>query len=157
GITTAVAARASAAACPIAPPGNARCRSRTGTIAAVVDALDHAASRSSMTHLRRRLLACLAVALVLVAIEVIRSRAPAPPAGPDPAEPPRTRHPTPDATPPYTTRPARERSPSLRQHAHNPVDWYPWGEEAFAKARSERKPILLSVGYSTCHWCHVME
>ena len=52
---------------------------------------------------------------------------------------------------------AREQSPYLRQHAGNPVDWYPWGEEAFAKARSEDKPIFLSIGYSTCHWCHVME
>ena len=50
-----------------------------------------------------------------------------------------------------------EKSPYLLQHAHNPVDWYPWGEEAFAKARTEDKPIFLSVGYSTCHWCHVME
>lgn len=50
-----------------------------------------------------------------------------------------------------------EKSPYLLQHAHNPVDWYPWGEEAFAKARAEDKPILLSIGYSTCHWCHVME
>jgi uncharacterized protein YyaL (SSP411 family) len=52
---------------------------------------------------------------------------------------------------------ARETSPYLLQHAQNPVDWYPWGEEAFARARAERKPILLSVGYSACHWCHVME
>src|SRR3954471_24213684 len=52
---------------------------------------------------------------------------------------------------------ARERSPYLLQHAHNPVDWYPWTEEAFAKARTEDKPIFLSIGYSTCHWCHVME
>jgi uncharacterized protein len=51
---------------------------------------------------------------------------------------------------------AREPSPYLRQHADNPVDWYPWGEEAFARARAENKPILLSVGYSACHWCHVM-
>jgi uncharacterized protein YyaL (SSP411 family) len=51
----------------------------------------------------------------------------------------------------------RERSPYLLQHAHNPVDWYPWGEEAFARARTEDKPIFLSVGYATCHWCHVME
>jgi hypothetical protein len=48
-------------------------------------------------------------------------------------------------------------SPYLLQHANNPVDWYPWGEEAFAKARQENKPILLSIGYSTCYWCHVME
>ena len=52
---------------------------------------------------------------------------------------------------------ARETSPYLLQHAHNPVDWYPWGDEAFARARAEDKPILLSVGYATCHWCHVME
>jgi uncharacterized protein YyaL (SSP411 family) len=52
---------------------------------------------------------------------------------------------------------AHERSPYLLQHAGNPVDWYPWGEEAFARARAEDKPIFLSIGYSTCHWCHVME
>jgi hypothetical protein len=52
---------------------------------------------------------------------------------------------------------AREKSPYLLQHAHNPVDWFPWGEEAFARARAEDKPIFLSIGYSTCHWCHVME
>ena len=50
-----------------------------------------------------------------------------------------------------------EKSPYLLQHAHNPVDWYPWGDEAFTKARVEGKPIFLSIGYSTCHWCHVME
>ena len=50
-----------------------------------------------------------------------------------------------------------EKSPYLQQHAHNPVDWYPWGPEAFDKARREDKPIFLSIGYSTCHWCHVME
>jgi uncharacterized protein len=52
---------------------------------------------------------------------------------------------------------ASETSPYLRQHADNPVDWYPWGEDAFARARSEDRPVLLSVGYSACHWCHVME
>jgi uncharacterized protein YyaL (SSP411 family) len=52
---------------------------------------------------------------------------------------------------------ANEKSPYLLQHAHNPVDWYPWGEEAFEKAAREDKPVFLSVGYSTCHWCHVME
>ena len=56
-----------------------------------------------------------------------------------------------------TNRLAGETSPYLLQHAHNPVDWYPWGEEAFARARAEDRPILLSVGYSACHWCHVME
>ena len=55
-----------------------------------------------------------------------------------------------------TNRLAHEKSPYLLQHAHNPVQWYPWGEEAFAKAREENKPIFLSIGYSTCHWCHVM-
>ena len=52
---------------------------------------------------------------------------------------------------------AQERSPYLLQHANNPVDWYPWGDEAFERARREDKPIFLSIGYSTCHWCHVME
>ena len=52
---------------------------------------------------------------------------------------------------------AHERSPYLLQHANNPVDWFAWGDEAFARARAEEKPIFLSIGYSTCHWCHVME
>ncbi|MGA2541545.1 MAG: thioredoxin domain-containing protein [Verrucomicrobiota bacterium] len=56
-----------------------------------------------------------------------------------------------------TNRLGREKSPYLLQHQHNPVDWFPWGEEAFARARQEDKPIFLSIGYSTCHWCHVME
>ena len=56
-----------------------------------------------------------------------------------------------------TNRLINETSPYLLQHAHNPVDWFPWGEEAFAIARSEQKPVLLSIGYSACHWCHVME
>src|SRR5204862_993540 len=52
---------------------------------------------------------------------------------------------------------AQETSPYLLQHAGNPVEWYPWGEEAFARARAEDRPVLLSVGYAACHWCHVME
>jgi hypothetical protein len=60
------------------------------------------------------------------------------------------------ARPEHMNRLAHEKSPYLLQHAHNPVDWYPWGEDAFTKARRENKPIFLSVGYSTCHWCHVM-
>jgi uncharacterized protein YyaL (SSP411 family) len=56
----------------------------------------------------------------------------------------------------FTNHLINESSPYLLQHAHNPVDWYPWGEAAFAKARQENKPILLSIGYSACHWCHVM-
>lgn len=57
----------------------------------------------------------------------------------------------------HTNRLINETSPYLLQHAHNPVDWYAWGDEAFEKARAEDKPVLLSVGYSACHWCHVME
>ena len=57
----------------------------------------------------------------------------------------------------YTNPLAREKSPYLLQHAHNPVNWYPWGQEALGRARSEGKIIFLSIGYSTCHWCHVME
>jgi uncharacterized protein YyaL (SSP411 family) len=56
-----------------------------------------------------------------------------------------------------TNRLSREKSPYLLQHQHNPVDWFAWGEAAFARARTEQKPIFLSIGYSTCHWCHVME
>src|SRR5262245_57090868 len=56
-----------------------------------------------------------------------------------------------------TNRLARERSPYLLLHAHNPVDWFPWGEEAFAKAKKENKLVFLSIGYSSCYWCHVME
>ena len=51
---------------------------------------------------------------------------------------------------------ADENSPYLLQHVHNPVDWYPWGPEALEKARSEDKPIFISIGYAACHWCHVM-
>ncbi len=58
--------------------------------------------------------------------------------------------------PAHTNQLIHETSPYLLQHAHNPVDWYPWGDEAFARARAEDKPILLSIGYSACHWCHVM-
>ena len=57
----------------------------------------------------------------------------------------------------HTNRLAKEKSPYLLQHQHNPVDWFAWGDEAFAKARADHKPIFLSIGYSTCHWCHVME
>src|ERR1043165_3074738 len=57
----------------------------------------------------------------------------------------------------FTNNLINETSPYLLQHAHNPVDWYPWGAEALERARAEDKPILLSIGYSACHWCHVME
>ena len=70
---------------------------------------------------------------------------------------PRTKHFDKNGQPQYTNRLILEDSPYLLQHAHNPVDWYSWGDEAFARARKENKPVFLSIGYSTCHWCHVME
>ena len=70
---------------------------------------------------------------------------------------PRTRHLFEDGSPHYTNRLILEPSPYLLQHAHNPVNWHPWGDAAFARAKQENKPVLLSIGYSTCHWCHVME
>ena len=70
---------------------------------------------------------------------------------------PRTHHLHEDGRPKYTNRLILESSPYLLQHAHNPVDWHPWGDQAFAKARLLDRPVILSVGYSTCHWCHVME
>jgi hypothetical protein len=78
-------------------------------------------------------------------------------AGRHPGYAPRTRHLRRDRSPRYTNRLFLESSPYLLQHAHNPVNWYPWGDEAFATARRLGCPVLLSVGYSTCHWCHVME
>ncbi|HEX9910591.1 MAG TPA: thioredoxin domain-containing protein, partial [Desulfatiglandales bacterium] len=57
----------------------------------------------------------------------------------------------------HSNRLLKEKSPYLLQHAYNPVDWHAWNEEAFQRARAENKPIFLSIGYSTCHWCHVME
>ncbi len=74
-----------------------------------------------------------------------------------PSYTPRTKHLGPDGWATYTNRLFLESSPYLLQHAHNPVDWYPWGDEAFQTAASLNRPVLLSVGYSTCHWCHVME
>ena len=70
---------------------------------------------------------------------------------------PRTEHLEPNGSPRYTNRLILEQSPYLIQHAHNPVNWYPWSDEAFERARLENKPVFLSIGYSTCHWCHVME
>ena len=70
---------------------------------------------------------------------------------------PRTRHLGKGGAALFTNRLFLEKSPYLLQHAHNPVNWYPWGEEAFEEAQSKNLPVLLSVGYSTCHWCHVME
>src|SRR5580692_717325 len=69
---------------------------------------------------------------------------------------PRTRHRV-GAAPRYTNRLILETSPYLLQHAHNPVDWHAWGDEAFAEARRRGVPLFVSIGYSTCHWCHVME
>ena len=70
---------------------------------------------------------------------------------------PRTRHRLPDGRAKYTNRLFLETSPYLLQHAHNPVNWYPWGDEAFEQAARLKRPVLVSIGYSTCHWCHVME
>ncbi len=70
---------------------------------------------------------------------------------------PRTHHLFEDGSPHYTNRLILEPSPYLLQHAHNPVNWHSWGDAAFARAKQENKPVLLSIGYSTCHWCHVME
>jgi len=70
---------------------------------------------------------------------------------------PRTKHLEKNGQAKYTNRLFLETSPYLLQHAHNPVNWYPWGEEAFEAAREKNLPVLLSIGYSTCHWCHVME
>ncbi len=70
---------------------------------------------------------------------------------------PRTEHFSEDGTPLYTNRLILEDSPYLLQHAHNPVDWHPWSEAPFARAEREGKPVFLSIGYATCHWCHVME
>ncbi|MBO0722859.1 MAG: thioredoxin domain-containing protein, partial [Blastocatellia bacterium] len=66
------------------------------------------------------------------------------------------KHTNEDGTPKYTNRLIDETSPYLLQHAHNPVEWFPWGEEALARARAEDKPVHLSIGYSACHWCHVL-
>ena len=69
----------------------------------------------------------------------------------------RTKHVLEGGAPKFSNRLLFENSPYLRQHAHNPVNWFPWSEEAFAEAKRLKRPVLLSVGYATCHWCHVME
>jgi hypothetical protein len=69
----------------------------------------------------------------------------------------RAEHRTADGSPKFVNRLISEQSPYLLQHAHNPVNWFAWGDEPFERARAEGKPVLLSIGYSTCHWCHVME
>jgi len=106
-------------------------------------------------HTRQSLL-CGVGALLLVVGHSLAQESPKPTPGASP---------TPSATPAaatpakvkHTNRLVHEKSPYLRQHAHNPVDWYPWGEEAFEKAKREKKLVFLSIGYATCHWCHVME
>src|SRR5512133_3031517 len=74
-----------------------------------------------------------------------------------PGDAPRTHHLDASGRPRFTNRLVLERSPYLLQHAHNPVAWRPWGDDAFAEARRTGRPVCLSIGYSTCHWCHVME
>jgi uncharacterized protein len=109
---------------------------------------------------RRRSLVWLNVGLALVATAVLVTagspgRAVANPGPPPPTAETATK--TPPHAPRHTNRLARETSPYLLLHAHNPVDWYPWSPEVFEKAKREGKPIFVSIGYSSCHWCHVME
>ena len=140
--------------------------------------------RSHRTSLRTRGGAALALLATALACLPAAADTPAPPpeavrldvlpgAGPLPADvaaavggalaakgpnyEPRTRHRRADGAPRYTNRLILEDSPYLQQHAHNPVNWFAWGSDAFDKARREGKPVFLSIGYSTCHWCHVME
>jgi len=120
---------------------------------------------------RIRFLAALSVALVAAVAFAADDRIQLPGAPPlqpelvqrlwkaweDAGKPVHSRHRRPDGRPRYLNRLVSEANPYLQLHGQNPVDWYPWGEEAFARARREKKPIFLSIGYSTCHWCHVME
>ncbi len=87
----------------------------------------------------------------------LRRRMQAELAGLPPSYLPRTHHLSDEGAPRYSNRLILEASPYLLQHAHNPVNWYPWGEQAFADAKRLGRPVFLSIGYSTCHWCHVME
>jgi uncharacterized protein YyaL (SSP411 family) len=98
--------------------------------------------------LKRRL----AIHRVLCVVVLVMSLQSAPLVADEPTRPAAAK-----AKPKHTNRLAKETSPYLLLHAHNPVDWYPWGDEALAKAKSEKKPIFLSIGYSSCYWCHVME
>ena len=82
---------------------------------------------------------------------------PSPTSKPEPTPKPDSPEIVPNENGKQPNRLINEKSPYLLQHAYNPINWYPWGEEAFEKARRENKPIFLSIGYSTCHWCHVME
>lgn len=108
---------------------------------------------------RRRLPLLCGAGLLLLVGHGLAQEAPSPtPSAPSPPSPSPAA--TPSGTPgakAHTNRLVHEKSPYLRQHAHNPVDWYPWGKEAFEKAKREQKLVFLSIGYATCHWCHVME
>jgi len=120
---------------------------------------------------RKRFLAALSVVLVTAVAFAADDRIQLPGAPPlqpelaqrlwkaweDAGKPVHSRHRRPDGRPRYLNRLVLEANPYLQLHGQNPVDWYPWGEEAFARASREKKPIFLSIGYSTCHWCHVME
>src|SRR6185369_10630240 len=96
----------------------------------------------------------LLIAVLFLAVSGLPARTEEPPTVPSPKKDPPVSHtkPDPKQPPKFTNRLAQETSPYLLQHKHNPVDWYPWGPEAFEKARKENKPIFLSVGYSACHW-----
>jgi uncharacterized protein len=100
-----------------------------------------------------RLISLLAAGIIVISLAALYLRGLNRPAPKAQSGPPRTE----SGAYKFTNRLAGSTSPYLLQHAHNPVDWHEWGEEAFEKAREENKPIFLSVGYSTCHWCHVME
>lgn len=113
--------------------------------------------RVSATRTAVRLLAVVAGAAVATVPVAIAAAASASSPSPTTAGDDATSTTAAAAVVPRTNRLIHETSPYLLQHAHNPVDWFPWGDEAFAKARQENKPVFLSVGYSTCYWCHVME
>jgi uncharacterized protein YyaL (SSP411 family) len=117
-------------------------------------------TRTTWRWLRRALTLGMVAYLLthFLAAQTQKPREPAPRTDPPKAERPKAEVPKAEAPKAkHANRLARETSPYLLQHAHNPVDWYPWGEEAFAKARKEGKLVFLSIGYSSCHWCHVME
>jgi len=128
-------------------PGQLRGRGRLGWISGTTPARLRAVSTSPLTA-PCRFAACPGRGWWRLVWLVVAAALAGPPAAAAVAAP---------AAPKPTNRLAREQSPYLLQHAHNPVDWFPWGEEAFAKAKREDKPVFLSVGYSTCYWCHVME
>jgi len=129
--------------CLLPPRSRCRCRDCDPTIvsrrSSELPRNDHLPLTQGRTSMLRAMSGPLAVGLLALALVSLPAAAP------------------PAAKAKRANRLARESSPYLLQHAHNPVDWYPWGPEAFAKAKKEKKLVFLSIGYSSCHWCHVME